>query len=212
MDMEMKAFGFEFEAKEDGNGAMVIEGYGSTFGNKDHGGDVVERGAFAESLKRRMPKMLWQHNMQEVPGVWEEAYEDTNGLYLKGRFIDTTLGRDVYTQAKEGAIDKLSIGYSVMDYEQDNGVRRLKSLNLFEVSLVTFPMNEQATVVAVKNQPQTVREFEQFLRDAGFSKAKANAIASHGFKAADSQRDVESTHAIEALTTLSNYLKGNPHG
>jgi len=208
MEKQFKAFGFEFEAKADGD-RMLIEGYGSTFGNIDHGNDIVISGAFKDSLQKRMPKMLWQHDKRQIPGVWREASEDSRGLYLKGEFLNTSLGRDVYEQAKAGAIDTMSIGYSAKDFEIDSGVRTLKQVDLFEVSLVTFPMNEQARIVAVKGLPQTVREFENFLRDAGFGQEAAKIIVAKGFKALSGQREVEAEDAItiQAATKLAEYLK-----
>jgi HK97 family phage prohead protease len=211
---DIKAFAFEFETKADGD-SMIIEGYGSTFGNVDHGGDIVERGAFSKSLGLRMPKMLWQHDARQVPGLWEAASEDTKGLYLKGRFINTPLGRDVYEHAKEGAIDTMSIGYSVKQesYDADKKTRSLKEVALYEVSLVTFPMNEQARIVAVKAVPTTLREFEELLRDAGYSHQQAKHIAKMGFnKEADDLRDAADAALVQDLTNLANQLKGSHHG
>jgi hypothetical protein len=204
---EIKAFGFEFEVKES-EGAMTIEGYGSTFRNTDRGGDIVQRGAFVKSLVKRMPKMLWQHDTRKVCGVWTEANEDSKGLYVKGSFVNTTLGRDSYELAKAGAIDTMSIGYSTNDCEYDQKVRLIKEAELYEVSLVTFPMNEQAKIIAVKSLPQTVREFEGFLRDAGFNREDATAIASCGFKKADSLRDADSAALLESLNSILTKIKG----
>lgn len=207
MTKEIKAFGFEFECKES-DGAMTIEGYGSTFGNTDAGGDIVLRGAFAKSLLNRKPKMLWQHDTRKVPGVWSEAQEDTKGLYLRGNFVKTQLGLEAYELSLAGAIDTMSIGYSVTEFEYDAKTRFIKEVDLFEVSLVTFPMNEQAKIVAVKSLPQTVREFEGFLRDAGYSREDAVAIASRGFKKADSLRDADSAALVQSLNSLLTKLKG----
>jgi len=204
---EIKAFGFEFEVKES-EGAMTIEGYGSTFGNTDLGGDVVMRGAFVKSLATRKPKMLWQHDTRKVCGVWDEASEDTKGLYLKGSFVKTQLGLEAYELSKAGAIDTMSIGYSVQDCEYDQKTRLIKEASLYEVSLVTFPMNEQAKIIAVKSLPQTVREFEGFLRDAGFNREDATAIASCGFKKADSLRDADSAALLESLNSILTKIKG----
>lgn len=209
MAKEIKSFGFEFTTKAEGD-VIRIEGYGSTFGNVDQGGDVVQRGAFVKSLESRMPKMFWQHDAKQIPGVWEKAAEDTKGLYLDGYFLNTTLGRDVAEQAKHGAIDSMSIGYGVKkaEFSADKKTRMLKELNLFEVSLVTFPMNELATITAVKSLPETVREFEEFLRDAGYSKAEATAIASRGFKQVDAQRDADADAIIQSLNSLLTKIKG----
>lgn len=207
MNKEIKAFGFEFEVKE-AEGAMTIEGYGSTFGNTDQGGDIVLRGAFVKSLMNRKPKMLWQHDTRKVIGVWDDASEDTKGLYLKGSFVKTQQGMEAYELAKAGAIDTMSIGYSIVEADYEAKTRLIKEANLFEVSLVTFPMNEQAKIIAVKSLPQTVREFEGFLRDAGFNREDATAIASRGFKNADSLRDADNAAVLQSLNSLLTNLKG----
>ena len=200
---ETKAFDFQFDVKEEG-GVMRLRGYGAIFGNTDQGGDMMLPGCFKESLSRRLPKMGWQHDCRSLPGVWEVAREDTRGLYLEGRFIDTTLGRDAYVQAKEGAIDSLSIGYRTIEADFDNNIRLLKKVELYEVSLVTFPMNESARIVDVKhaNEIETIREFESFLRDVGgFSAQRAKSIAAVGFK------EAKSSHRDDGLEALSEALK-----
>jgi HK97 family phage prohead protease len=83
MKHEIKAFAFEFEAKEDGD-AMTLQGYGSTFGGEpDSYGDVIAKGAFGDSLKARTPKMLYQHDPRRICGVWDEAKEDSKGLFCE---------------------------------------------------------------------------------------------------------------------------------
>lgn len=216
MKHEIKAFRFEqIEVKEDDTGAMLIEGYGSTFGGEpDSYGDIVAKGAFSESLKGRKPKMLYQHDSRRIPGVWDEASEDSKGLYLKGHFINTTLGRDAYEEAKSGALDSMSIGFYCRsaEYDEKKSIRTIKKADLFEVSLVTFPANSNALITGVKAADiTTIRQFEDFLRDAGgFSREQAKAIAARGFKALDAQRDAEDlTPVLTALTNLTQTFKGN---
>jgi uncharacterized protein len=143
----------EFEVKFAGDSA-TIEGYGSTFGNQDHDGDIVMPGAFVDSLKERMPAMLYQHKSDKIPGIWENAAEDSKGLMLQGKTLNTSLGRDVAEEMRSGALKSLSIGYGVKKdgaiYDRANNTRILKSLSLYEVSPVTFPANEQATITNVK--------------------------------------------------------------
>lgn len=195
----------EFELKNDGQ----IEGYASTFGNIDSVGDVVVAGAFKKSLRKRVPKMFWQHDARQIPGVWETAKEDDSGLYVKGRFVDTALGKEARILAKEGAVDGISIGYAIVTHEYDNkkNIRYLKEVDLFEASLVTFPSNEKARVVTVKSLPESIRDFEGFLRDAGYSREMAKAIAAQGFKALDSQRDAGEQELLDNLQKLINKLK-----
>lgn len=207
LNRETKTLQWDIEVKEDASGAMLIEGYGAIFGNIDSDGDVVERGAFVESIRMCKPKMLWQHNYRgEVIGIWDAVSEDDKGLYLKGHLIPTTLGRDVYIQAKEKAIDGLSIGYTVKEFEREGVLRRIKQANLYEVSLVTFPANDLARITQVKGENiATVREFEGFLRDVGgFSTQQAKAIASKGWVAAQpNHRDDEAAALSELFKDIN---------
>ncbi|MEM8773447.1 MAG: HK97 family phage prohead protease [Pseudomonadota bacterium] len=134
---------------------VVIEGYASLFGDTDRGGDVVERGAYAASLKkleaeRGQVKMLWQHDPAQPIGVWDEVREDEKGLYVKGRLLpEVERAREAAALIAEGAINGLSIGYrTVKATKNDKGQRLLKELELWEVSLVTFPMLPSARVGA----------------------------------------------------------------
>jgi len=171
------------DVKADGEGR--IEGYGSVFNVTDLGGDVVEAGAFRESLAKRMPKMLWQHDMGEPIGVWDDAVEDAKGLLLKGRLATTTTrGRDAYELAKMGALTGLSIGYRVTDYEMDGNNRRIKACDLYETSMVTMPINELARLTSVKGEP-SIGDVERALRGIGFSRTEAKAMASGAWKRRD---------------------------
>ena len=132
-----------------------IEGYASLFGACDQGGDVVEPGAYAASLKAlgaagRSVKMLWQHDPAQPIGVWDEVCEDGKGLFVKGRLLDSVArAREAAELIAAGAIDGLSIGYrTVRATKNDKGRRLLKELELWEVSLVTFPMLPSARVAA----------------------------------------------------------------
>ncbi len=139
----------------------VIEGYASLFGEADRGGDVVERGAYAASLaaleaKERRVRMLWQHDPAQPIGVWDEVREDAKGLYVKGRLLpDVARAREAAALLEAGAIEGLSIGYrTVRATKDDTGRRRLHELELWEVSLVTFPMLPDARVGAKGDDPE----------------------------------------------------------
>lgn len=172
-----------------------FEGYASTFGNVDLGGDRIEPGAFIESVvkardERRVIPMLWNHDQGEPIGAWLDIAEDRKGLYVKGQLDieDDPVAKRIYGKLKRKSIGGLSIGYRVLPGgsepdEKRPGVMRLRKVDLREISLVSMPMNIEARVTTVKsiieagNMP-TVREFEEFLRDAGgFSKSLATAIA-----------------------------------
>lgn len=133
----------------------VVAGYASLFGKPDQGGDVVQKGAYAVSLKAletagRRVKMLWQHDPAQPIGVWDEVREDGRGLYVKGRLLtDVARGREAAALIEAGAIEGLSIGYRTRKAQKDAGGRRLLAeLELWEVSLVTFPMLPDARVGA----------------------------------------------------------------
>lgn len=134
----------------------VISGYASLFGKSDQGGDTVETGAYAASLSRgRKVKMLWQHDPSQPIGVWDEVHEDGKGLWVKGRLLtDVARGREAASLIAAGAIDGLSIGYrTVKARKDDKGGRLLSELELWEVSLVTFPMLPDARVAAKGDDP-----------------------------------------------------------
>jgi len=172
-----------------------IEGYASIFGNVDSYGEIVEAGAFADSLvsaKRsgRKVKMLYQHDPHQPIGVWDDLAEDSKGLYVKGRLLvdKSPKAAEVHGLLQEGALDGLSIGYRTIKAEPKEGkpgIMSLLKLDLYENSIVTFAANERARVEVVKSMLDggvlpTVREFEEFLREAGFPKSKAVALASAG--------------------------------
>ena len=154
----------------------VIEGYASLFNACDQGGDVVQKGAYARSLKGlaaqdRRVKMLWQHDPAQPIGVWDELREDGKGLWVKGRILDAVeKGREAAALIGAGAIDGLSIGYrTVRATKDDRGQRLLNEVELWEVSLVTFPMLPQARVgnpVAQEAKGDFLHELATVFQDA----------------------------------------------
>ena len=149
--------GAVMQLTEDG----AIEGYASVFGLADQGGDVVAAGAYGASLKaltgeKRAVKMLWQHDPAQPIGVWDEVREDGRGLFVKGRLLMAVdRAREAAALIAAGAIDGLSIGYRTVKASRDEAGRRvLQKLDLWEVSLVTFPMLPQARVAAKGEVPQ----------------------------------------------------------
>lgn len=134
----------------------VFEGYASLFRIPDLGKDIVEPGAFRESLQRRGPggvKMLWQHDPAEPIGRWSSLAEDSRGLFVRGRLsLAVARAREIHALMLDGAIDGLSIGFrhEKARTEPRTGLRRLERIDLWEVSVVTFPMLPQARIAAVK--------------------------------------------------------------
>ena len=183
----LKSLDFDCEVKLlHDNAEGVVEGYGSVFNLMDQGADIMLPGAFKASLtdwkrKKSLIPMLWQHDPSMPIGVWPDVVEDDRGLKCAGELIlavpQATIAR---TLLQKKAIKGLSIGYRTIDYEIDRttGVRRLKKVELWEISLVTFPMLPEAQVTSVKNANFDTREMEDGLRDAGLSRSDAKtAIA-----------------------------------
>ena len=208
----IKAYHDDEEDKDYG----TFEGYGSVFGNKDLGNDVIERGAFLKSLKRRKPqnvKLLYQHKSDMPIGVFDEIKEDDHGLVVKGRLaLKTQAGAEAYELLKMGALDGLSIGFRVnpkeVSYDKRGNKRIIKEVDLMEVSLVTFPMNPQATVRSVKGEEISIREWENGMRDA-FSLSRSEAkMAAKAVTDAFGQRDVDTNaELVDAIKNLTLTLK-----
>jgi uncharacterized protein len=138
------------------NAFGVFEGYASLFNIPDLGKDVMVPGAFAASLKARGAsgvRMLWQHDPAQPIGVWLQLVEDKRGLYVRGRLeLAVARAREVYALMRDRAVDGLSIGFRTQKSWRDprTGIRRLERIDLWEISIVTFPMLPQARVGAVK--------------------------------------------------------------
>lgn len=129
--------------------------YASTFGNTDCYNDIMVEGCYKNAIKKaedtgRYPKLLYGHRSSNVCGIIKDMEEDSHGLLIAGEFIDTTKGRDTYTEVKAGAIDSMSVGFYLKGYEIEGDKRYIKDLDLFEVSFVAFPANEQALVQDIK--------------------------------------------------------------
>ena len=230
--MEQKRIVIPFERKavsQEGE----FEGYGSTFGNEDFGGDVIEKGAFMETLsewkgKGQLPMMPWFHDMKMPVGEWVSMAEDEHGLAVKGQLWlgekVTEASKMVHNLFTSNGPKGLSIGYSVNessyeDLKTEDGrmktIRRIKSLSLFELSPVPFGMNPKALVTDAKSLMKkdgelvTEREVERILRDAGLSNSEAKAFISKGFRALSRDDDSEEAKGIlENLKNNISILKG----
>lgn len=191
--MEKRTFPGELKALTDEG---TFEGYAAVFGNVDLGGDRIEPGAFAKTLKRGGAfghgiKMLWNHNANDVIGTWPQMEEKEKGLFGQGRFtMAVAKAKEVYALAKDGAIGGLSIGYMTVKSVMDGNVRVLKEVELYEVSLVTFPMNTASKITGIKSENfegiteklaagerLTEREFEQMAKGLGLTNSQAERAA-----------------------------------
>lgn len=220
--MNRLACGFEIKFSNSDEGCF--SGYASVFGNVDSHGDIVDKGAFSDTLaeakrSNSYPAMLLQHGMgatveDSLPiGVWTNMQEDDHGLHVEGKLaLKTQRGRDVHELMKmepRPALNGMSIGYratkSVMHGKNSPARRTLKAVKLFEVSLVSDPSNGLARVDAVKSAMQisNKKELEDFLRDeGGFSRKAAKLIASGDVEAAFNLRDEDDTGEQEEVKQI----------
>lgn len=182
--MDHLDFDLELKLSDDGVEGTV-EGYGSVFGVMDRGGDIVEPGAFKASLsewrrRKQLPSMLWQHDTSSPIGVWTEMSEDERGLKVKGELIlDVPKAAVARSLMKRGAVKGLSIGYRTReaDVDRQTGARRLKKVDLYELSLVTIPMLPDAQVTGVKGEFDP-NAWERAFRDEGLSIREAKLATS----------------------------------
>jgi HK97 family phage prohead protease len=199
----------------------LFEGYASVFHVTDNTNDRIEPGAFRKSLAEwaaqgRLPPLLWQHDPKQPIGRWREMHEDSHGLYVRGELFtdDISRAKEAYKLLREAVVTGLSIGYRARQSyrDQKSGVRVLTDIELLEVSMVTFPANEQARVRHVKSvfdagQIPSEREVEAFLRDAGLSRKQAKGFISGGYKnILPREAENTATEDVAALKTLSDHL------
>lgn len=213
--MDHLDYNLEIEAKAIGESG-TFEGYASTFGNVDLGGDVVEPGAFIESVvkakkDRRVIPMLWQHDRHEPIGVWTSIAEDAKGLFVKGKLLidEDPLAKRAYAHLKAGSIGGMSIGYrtipgeTVVD-EKRPSVMRLKKVDLREMSLVTMPMNTQARVTSVK-QEQTKKLRDRLAAGDRLTKRELDFMFKEAWRLSNSE-------AERAVRLHFKHGQGDPDG
>lgn len=210
---QVRSFALHIKAAgEDG----TVEGYGSVFGVRDNYDDVIAKGAFAATLKAHkeagtMPAMLWQHSADHPIGIWTEMVEDEKGLRIKGQLaLETVKGKEAHALLKMGALNGLSIGFMSKQwaYDRETDVRTLTEIDLWEVSLVTFPANEKARVTNVKSSEDlaTPKDAERALRDAGFSKSDATAFVSRVMRMGEARSESVGSTAV-AMKAADRLLK-----
>ena len=216
-DTELKKLVFESEIKAESNKG-IFTGYGSIFGNEDQGNDIMQKGAFTKSLVNRpvsKVKMLYQHKTDEPIGVFTDMYEDSKGLFVKGQLaMGTQKGREAYELLKMGALDGMSIGFRADPEKQGynenkRGIRTLKEVDLMEISLVTFPMNESALIETVKGNAKNIREWEKILREAGNLSRTEAKIGAKALSESLSQRDAggDSQQLADLINKVANIIK-----
>lgn len=195
--LKRKVRDFSLQLKEVSD-AGQFSGYASVYDVIDAYGEVIAPGAFANTLRKwasrdQLPPALWQHNSREPVGPFTKMVEDQKGLYVEGQLLvnDVQRAREARALMKAKAVSGMSIGFSpvVEEFNKETKLITHRELDLWEVSIVTFPANADAQVEAVKSFVDdmrerqalpSVREFEGFLREAGFSNSQAKAIATRG--------------------------------
>jgi hypothetical protein len=154
--MDKKTYEFPLQLKTiEENG--YFSGYASVFNVEDNHNDIILSGAFGNSLRKKHYgkdiKLLWQHKSDEPIGTFTKLVEDEHGLYVEGKLLlDVQRAKEAYALIKNGAVKGLSIGFIVKQYDRnDDGARRIYEADLWEISLVTFPANKYAEVMALKS-------------------------------------------------------------
>lgn len=207
--MELRYIERPFEIKaveEDG----IFEGRGSVFGNVDSYKEIVAPGAFTDTLaawkaQNRLPPVLWQHRSGEPIGPHTDMEERADGLYVKGQLLvnDVQRAKEARALMKAKAVNGLSIGFVTREdaYDRVTGIRTLKKVDLWEVSVVTFPANPAAQISSVKSAIdgiQTYAEAESFLREVGrLSKADATGFIAR-FKSLGGRSESDELGALAA--------------
>ena len=186
-----------------------FEGYASLFNREDLSRDVVIPGAFTDTLRERGAegvKMLFQHDPSQPIGVWRTLEQDAKGLKCTGRLLtEVQRAHEVIALMRAGVLDGLSIGFRVVQAVRDRrkGLRYLKKVDLWEISVVTFPMQPAARIFASGTNPfaggtPSEREFERWLtRDAGLSRRQARLLIAEGFRAMTRKLDAADTKPSE---------------
>lgn len=224
--LKRKVRNFSFDV-EDVDKAGHFSGYGSVYNVIDSYREVVAPGAFANTLRKwqskgRLPPALWQHRSGEPVGPFTKMVEDERGLYVEGQLLvdDIQRAREARALMQAKAIDGLSIGFNVVidEWDRDEELLTLKEIDLWEVSIVTFPANQESLITEVRGlfadgEPPSLRDIEEILRDAGFSRSQAKALVGHGYagllRDAEGRSEERSDGAV-ILDEIQAFIKSSP--
>ncbi len=192
--MKRKVRNFTFDVKAvDEKGSF--SGYGSVYNVIDAYRERVAPGAFAASLRKwqarnRLPPILWQHRSGEPVGPFTKMVEDEHGLYVEGQLLvdEVVRAKEARALMRTRTVDGLSIGFNsiVEEWNNEEKLLTLKEIDLWEVSIVTFPANSESLITEVRSMfadgdVPAMKEIEEVLRDAGFSRSQAKALVGHGY-------------------------------
>ena len=213
LDVPFELIGLEEKRLSDGSTVGSFSGLASVFGNTDMVGDIVAPGAFKDSI-RDPPriKLLWQHDSAQPIGTWRELRETPEGLEARGHLLlGVQKGDEAHQLLKAGALDGLSIGFRIPKggsaFDRETGIRTITKVDLWEISLVTFPANPKARIATVKlaldgDRVPTRRELEVAFRDMGLTRAEARGLLAKGYAGLDPEAAAAEQLAerIRALT------------
>lgn len=194
------------EFKMGAEGSLKFEGYASVFGGIDSYGDTIVEGAYKNTLQdRERPVQLRWNHYGPVIGKYTEMYEDEKGLYVRGELTKGhSEAENVAALLKHGAISGLSIGYIVKDSDESGPIRKLKEIELIEISVVESPADNNAHISSVKSA-EKLKDVEKFLREKGLSQAEATATVA-SVKRIHGERE-EVNKEQEAVNTIKNFIK-----
>lgn len=214
--MELKQFSAAIELKALDEDKGEFEGHAAIFDKADSMNDIIVPGAFKKSLRthpKKKVKMLRQHNMADIIGVWDTIKEDSDGLFVKGRLLlQLQKAQETFILLKEGVLDSMSVGFRTVvdEYDSVKQIRKLLEVKLFEISLVAIPAQKDALVTSVKHVSPTdittKRELENALRDAKFSESTSKFIAS-GWNPPARRDDEGEDETVKCIRRLTETVK-----
>lgn len=213
-----ETFTSKLEIKSLNEDSGAFSGYGAVFNNIDHDGDIIRKGAFSDTLqsweeKSALPALLWMHDLSQPLGTYTDMREDSKGLYVEGQLLinDDPLAKKAFAHMKAGSVSGLSVGFQTKDYEFDhsNNTRIIKAVDLFEISLVSLPANDETRITNIKRMfatgeiPSKV-QVEKYLREV-MSIRQAKSLIAGGYNFLNPrQEDAD----IEEMQNLINILRG----
>lgn len=207
-----KSFPFSVKKTDEDEKIFSFEGYASTW-DIDRGDEKILPGAFTESLKTISPVLLWQHKSFEPIGVPVTLYEDSKGLFVKGNLPkgDTFVTGRVIPQMQIGSVKKMSIGYRMKTWKWDEDILIHEKVDLYEISLVSIPMNPNADVTSMKafnvkdvEDIDTREKLNEFLKNTGMFSKQAREFLASRFET-QSKSDVKIEIAPENIDSLKEF-------
>ena len=191
------------EVKMGAEGSLQFSGYASVFDGLDSYGDKIQAGAYKSTItdRDRPVQLRWNHS-GPVIGKFTEMYEDEKGLFVSGELTKGhSVAEDTAALLRHGAISGLSIGYSVKDFEQQGVVRVLKEIELYEISVVETPADNNAHIASIKSATK-LKDVESVLRQKGFSQREATEIVATVKKIHGEREEDESKAVLEILKSF----------